>query len=33
MVGVAKPIYINFQRPIANKQMAQDAIRITSNPP
>ena len=33
MVGVAKPIYINFQRPIANRQMAQDAIRITSNPP
>ena len=33
MVGVAKPIYINFQRPIADRQMAQDAIRITSNPP
>ncbi len=33
MVGVAKPIYINFQRPIANRQLAQDAIRITSNPP
>ncbi|MGV0744114.1 L,D-transpeptidase [Mycolicibacterium sp. XJ870] len=33
MVGVAKPIYINFQRPIADRQMAQDAVRITSNPP
>ncbi|OBG87087.1 hypothetical protein A5699_19630 [Mycobacterium sp. E802] len=33
MVGVAKPIYINFQRPIADRQMAQDAIRISSNPP
>ncbi|HTM85872.1 MAG TPA: L,D-transpeptidase [Mycobacterium sp.] len=33
MVGVAKPIYIEFQRPIADRQMAEDAIRITSNPP
>jgi lipoprotein-anchoring transpeptidase ErfK/SrfK len=33
MVGVAKPIYINFQRPIANQRMAQDAVHITSNPP
>ncbi|SHV50791.1 ErfK/YbiS/YcfS/YnhG family protein [Mycobacteroides abscessus subsp. abscessus] len=33
MVGVAKPIYINFPRPIANKQMAQDAVHISSNPP
>lgn len=33
MVGVAKPIYINFAVPIANKQLAQDAVRITSNPP
>ncbi|MCV7107960.1 L,D-transpeptidase, partial [Mycolicibacterium chitae] len=33
MVGVAKPIYINFAVPIADRQMAQDAIRITSNPP
>ncbi|MCC9185737.1 L,D-transpeptidase family protein [Mycolicibacterium mageritense] len=33
MVGVAKPIYINFQRPIADRQMAEDAIRISSNPP
>ncbi|CAJ1510094.1 L,D-transpeptidase [[Mycobacterium] burgundiense] len=33
MVGVAKPIYINFAVPIADRQMAQDAIRISSNPP
>ncbi|WP_349270189.1 hypothetical protein MPNTM1_01005 [Mycolicibacterium parafortuitum] len=33
IVGAAKPIYINFQRPIANKQMAQDAVHISSNPP
>ncbi len=33
IVGAAKPIYINFQRPIANRQMAQDAVHITSNPP
>ena len=33
IAGAAKPIYINFQRPIANRQMAQDAIHITSNPP
>jgi lipoprotein-anchoring transpeptidase ErfK/SrfK len=32
-VGAAKPIYINFQRPIANQQMAQDAVHITSVPP
>ena len=32
MVGVAKPIYINFARPIANKQMAQDAVHISSTP-
>jgi lipoprotein-anchoring transpeptidase ErfK/SrfK len=31
--GAAKPIYINFQRPIANRQMAQDAVHITSVPP
>jgi lipoprotein-anchoring transpeptidase ErfK/SrfK len=31
--GAAKPIYINFQRPIANQQMAQDAVHITSVPP
>ncbi|MCV7360884.1 L,D-transpeptidase [Mycolicibacterium neworleansense] len=33
MVGVAKPIYINFQRPIADRKMAEDAIHISSNPP
>ena len=33
IAGAAKPIYINFQRPIANRKMAQDAIHITSNPP
>ncbi|BBY99046.1 L,D-transpeptidase [Mycolicibacterium fallax] len=33
MVGVAKPIYINFAVPIANKQLAQDSVHITSNPP
>ncbi len=33
MVGVAKPIYINFQRPIANRPMAEQAIHISSTPP
>ena len=33
MVGVAKPIYINFQRPIANRPMAEQAIHISSIPP
>ncbi len=33
IAGAAKPIYINFQRSIANRQMAQDAVHITSNPP
>ncbi|MGW0162977.1 L,D-transpeptidase [Mycobacterium sp. NPDC003323] len=33
IAGAAKPIYINFQRPIADRQMAQDAVHITSNPP
>ena len=33
MVGVAKPIYITFQRPIANRPMAEQAIHISSNPP
>lgn len=33
MVGVAKPIIINFAVPIANRQMAEDAIHISSNPP
>lgn len=32
-VGVAKPIYINFQRPIADRQLAEDSIHISSNPP
>ena len=32
-VGVAKPIYITFQRPIADRQLAEDAIHISSNPP
>lgn len=32
-VGAAKPIYINFARPIANRQMAQDAVHISSVPP
>ncbi|MCA4725239.1 MULTISPECIES: L,D-transpeptidase [Mycolicibacterium] len=31
-VGVAKPISITFQRPIANRQMAENAIHISSNP-
>jgi lipoprotein-anchoring transpeptidase ErfK/SrfK len=33
MVGVAKPIIINFQRPIANRPMAEQAIHISSSPP
>lgn len=33
LVGVAKPIIINFQRPIADKAMAEQAIHISSNPP
>ncbi|MBX7431699.1 L,D-transpeptidase [Mycobacterium sp. Y57] len=33
IVGAAKPIYINFQRPIANRQLAEDAIHISSVPP
>ncbi|HEX2283812.1 MAG TPA: L,D-transpeptidase, partial [Mycobacterium sp.] len=32
-VGAAKPIYINFQRPIADRAMAERAIHISSNPP
>lgn len=31
--GAAKPIYINFQRPIADRAMAEQAIHISSNPP
>jgi lipoprotein-anchoring transpeptidase ErfK/SrfK len=33
MVGVAKPIIINFQRPIADQPMAEQAIHVSSNPP
>lgn len=33
MVGVAKPIIIDFQRPIADKAMAEQAIHISSVPP
>ena len=33
MVGVAKPIYINFARPIANRTMAQAAVHVSSVPP
>jgi lipoprotein-anchoring transpeptidase ErfK/SrfK len=32
MVGVGKPIIINFQRPIADRIMAQNAIHISSTP-
>ncbi len=32
-VGVAKPIIINFARPIANRRLAEQAIHISSNPP
>ena len=33
IAGAAKPIYINFARPIANRQLAQDAVHISSVPP
>ena len=33
IAGAAKPIYINFQRPIANRALAEQAIHISSNPP
>ncbi|GFG53195.1 hypothetical protein CQY20_11725 [Mycolicibacterium agri] len=33
VVGVAKPIVINFQRPIANRPLAEQAIHISSEPP
>lgn len=33
LVGVAKPIVINFQRPIANRPLAEQAVHISSNPP
>ncbi len=32
MVGVAKPIIINFQRPIADQGMAEQAVHISSVP-
>jgi lipoprotein-anchoring transpeptidase ErfK/SrfK len=32
-VGVAQPIIINFQRPIADQGMAEQAIHISSDPP
>jgi lipoprotein-anchoring transpeptidase ErfK/SrfK len=32
-VGVAQPIIINFQRPIADQAMAEQAIHISSEPP
>lgn len=31
-VGVAKPIIINFQRPITNRALAEQAIHISSTP-
>jgi len=33
MVGVAKPIVINFQRPIADRPLAEQAVHVSSNPP
>ena len=33
LVGVAKPIIINFARPIANRPLAEQAIHISSTPP
>jgi lipoprotein-anchoring transpeptidase ErfK/SrfK len=33
MVGVAKPIYINFAVPIADRKLAESAIHISSVPP
>lgn len=33
MVGVAKPVVINFQRPIANRPLAERAVHISSDPP
>jgi len=32
MVGVAKPIIINFQRPIADRALAEQAVHISSTP-
>ena len=33
VVGVAKPIVINFAAPITDRPLAEDAIHISSNPP
>jgi lipoprotein-anchoring transpeptidase ErfK/SrfK len=33
MVGIAKPIAINFARPIADRKLAQSAVHVSSNPP
>jgi lipoprotein-anchoring transpeptidase ErfK/SrfK len=33
LVGVAKPIIINFARPIANRPLAEQAIHVSSVPP
>jgi lipoprotein-anchoring transpeptidase ErfK/SrfK len=33
LVGVAKPIIIDFQRPIADRALAEQSIHISSNPP
>jgi lipoprotein-anchoring transpeptidase ErfK/SrfK len=33
VVGVAKPIIINFAAPITDRPMAEDAINMSSNPP
>jgi lipoprotein-anchoring transpeptidase ErfK/SrfK len=33
MVGVAKPIIINFQRSIADRPLAEQAVHVSSNPP
>lgn len=32
-VGAAKPIYINFARPIADRALAQSAVHVSSVPP
>ena len=32
-VGVAKPIVINFRRPIADRPLAEQAVHISSDPP
>jgi lipoprotein-anchoring transpeptidase ErfK/SrfK len=32
-VGVAKPVVINFARPIADRALAESAVHVSSNPP